>query len=144
VTTLPDLEELTTFDDRLRQVAPDPPVVERAIEAARERLDHADAPDPTLLAYLGTACRTVGRLDEALSYHRTAVGLDSSSAALIRLGETHRCRDEYADAERVLRQAVSASVGTPLEDFALQHLGKTWSIVVMRLTRFRCSSAPSS
>jgi tetratricopeptide (TPR) repeat protein len=127
VRTLPDLEGLTRFDERLRQVAEDRAAVERAIDAAREQLDRVEAPEEVsmLLAYLGNACRAVGRLDEALAYHCAALGGERSSAALIRLGETHRCREEYVEAERVLRQALDQAVGTTLEDFALEHLGKT-------------------
>ena len=45
---------------------------------------------------------------------------------MIRIGETHRCRDEHEQGIAVLREAAAlARVEAPeLEDFALQHLGK--------------------
>ena len=122
---LPHLE--SAWDERLREVAADREAAERAIALADEALASAAGDERRrLLAYLGRACRLTGRVDEALMYFRVAARLRPDDvAAQIRLGETHRCRDEYEDAERILRRALSRARGTRHEDFALQHLGKT-------------------
>ena len=138
--TLPALEAYATDDERLRQVAHDREAVAAAAAQARAAL--ADArrrgdrgSEVRLLGYLGNAMRILGDTDASLGYLRESAGLARELGderreliALIRLGETHRCRDEYDDAERVLRDALGRAEAAPAladyVDFALQHLGK--------------------
>lgn len=88
-----------------------------------------------LLGYLGEACRLAGRLDaadaaltEALIASISSGKARSITAGLIRLGELRRCEDRFAEAEKLLREALllADERGHPdcavYRDFALQHL----------------------
>ena len=128
---LPDLSALTRWDERLREVAADPEAIEVAIAAAESQLAQGEpSAESRLLGYLGNATRVVGRTEESLDYLRRSLDAapDESARikAMIRIGETHRCRDEHEQGISVLREAAAlARVDAPeLEDFALQHLGK--------------------
>ena len=126
---LPDLDALARFDDRLRAVADDPAAVRRALAEARARI--GDGGDPArLLGYAGNALRLLGEHEEAVAAHREALAAAPAGraglAARIRLGESLRCADDFAGAERELRAALEqAGAASPLRHFALQHLGKT-------------------
>jgi tetratricopeptide (TPR) repeat protein len=132
--TLPELEPLAREGARLRWVAQDVPAVEAAAaqaEAALTSGQKAGAEERRLLGYLGNAYRLLGRWDDAVAVHERARDLalatgDPRAAAvgLVRLGESYRCADRYAEAESALREALS--VAPPeVAHFALQHLGKT-------------------
>jgi HTH-type transcriptional regulator, pleiotropic regulator of extracellular virulence genes len=133
---LPDLSALVAFDERLREVPADREALERAVAAADKRLAATSAVGDDqarlrLLGYLGNAERVLGNHPQAIAHLREALRLaehlgdrGSKAAALIRLGEAHRCADEFEEAERLLREAAEATRGLPLHDFALQHLGK--------------------
>jgi tetratricopeptide (TPR) repeat protein len=126
---LPELRRLTRSDERLRDVAADPPAVEAALAAGRKRLA-AGGDRSRLLGYVGIALRLLGRHGEAIATQRASLdaAADSRSAlvARIRLGEALRCADRLDEAERELRAALDEAEGQPLlRDFALQHLGKT-------------------
>jgi tetratricopeptide (TPR) repeat protein len=127
---LPDLSALTEWDERLREVAADPESVEAAIAAAESELARDPSAESRLLGYLGNATRILGRTDESLDYLRRSLDAAPDEPArikaLIRIGETHRCRNEYEQGIAILREAAAlARVEAPeLEDFALQHLGK--------------------
>ena len=110
----------------------DPAPIERAVELARAEL--AAASDPRercrLHGYLGNAARLLGRDEEALRELGRSLELAGElgdararTIAAVRLGETHRCFDRFAEAEACLRPAVDGP--RDLRDFALQHLGKT-------------------
>jgi tetratricopeptide (TPR) repeat protein len=131
---LPDLSGLVTMDRRLREVAADRPAVERAANAARERLG-----DPVLsaaervatLGYLGNAERILGNhgaaiatLEECVAHAQHLDDANAQATALIRLGEALRCADRAGESEDLLRAAVAGTEGGSLHDFALQHLGK--------------------
>jgi tetratricopeptide (TPR) repeat protein len=131
---LPDLDSLAVWDERLRQVAR--PADRGAVAAAAARAEAlAAAADDRetkrrLVAYAGGAYRLLGRGDDAVRCLRAALDLAAGDAraevvALVRLGEAERCRDCFAEAEALLRDAVERArrVGA-YEDFALQHLGK--------------------
>jgi len=137
---LPDLQPLTTQDDRLRQVAIDDGAVREAIARGEAALAGAraagdDARMRWLLAYLGEARRIAGDLDaaeadvrEALRLSREAADARGVAGNLIRLGEVLRCRDRFVEAEAALREALTSmelGVEAIYRDFALQHLGKT-------------------
>jgi tetratricopeptide (TPR) repeat protein len=128
---LPDLSAFTEWDEQLREVAADHEAIETAITAAESQLAQGDPrAESRLLGYLGNATRTLGRTDESLDYLRRSLdaALDETARikAMIRIGETHRCRDEHETGIAVLTEAAAlARVEAPeLEDFALQHLGK--------------------
>jgi tetratricopeptide (TPR) repeat protein len=131
---LPDLARLVAMDDRLREVATDRAAVEDAANAGRERLREpglADADRVATLGYLGNAERILGNHDAAIAALEECLAqaheLDNARAlavARIRLGEALRCADRLAESEDLLRAAVAETDGTPLHDFALQHLGK--------------------
>jgi tetratricopeptide (TPR) repeat protein len=133
---LPELEALAVWDERLRQVAR--PADGDAVLAAASRAETlaAEAGDADarrrLLAYAGAGYRMVGRGDDAVPCLREALELAAGDpdpraevVALIRLGEAERCRDRFAEAEALLREALDRAkrLGSH-EDFALQHLGK--------------------
>ncbi len=140
---LPDLQNASTMDARLRQVVTDRELLDRArsiagthVAEARRRGD-----DPALfraLGYLGEAERMAGRFaaSETALLEAQAMAIDRGDArmrvaALIRLGELDRCRERYGTAETLLREAlaIAADSGDPAvtdyRHFALQHLGKT-------------------
>lgn len=133
---LPDLSSFVAFDERLREVPTDRVAIEGALACALRGLAAASAVGDEraivrLLGYLGNAERMLGNHAQAIAHHGEALRLAeclgdrrSMGVALIRLGETYRCADEFADAERLLQQAVEETRGQPLHDFALQHLGK--------------------
>jgi HTH-type transcriptional regulator, pleiotropic regulator of extracellular virulence genes len=135
VDDLPDLEGLSVYDERLRAVAGDPAPVERAAQSAEAALLEARGrvdvrAEIRLLGYLGNARRMLGDVDGAVACLRRSLGLAESGGferaavvALIRLGEAHRCADEFARAEEVIAAAL-ARAPRDLRDFALQHLGK--------------------
>jgi tetratricopeptide (TPR) repeat protein len=137
---LPDLEKLSVFDARLRQVPRDPIALTAAARLAARQLRQARSTgDPVaelrLRGYLGTAHRILGHWRSALTHLRAAYSLaravKSPSAevvSLVRLGEAERCRDAFPRAEAYFREALAKIRGDPrmvvYEDFALQHLGK--------------------
>ena len=122
------------MDDRLREVAADRATVESAVAAARKRLREpglSGAERVATLGYVGTAERILGHHDAAVATLEKCLAhaqeLDDARAlavARIRLGEALRCADRLAESEDLLRAAVAETKGTPLYDFALQHLGK--------------------
>jgi len=122
------------MDDRLREVAPDRAAVEGAVAVARERLRDpglSGVARAAMLGYLGNAERALGNHDAAVATLEKCLAhaqqLDDAHAlaiARIRLGEALRCADRLAESEELLRAAVAETEGTPLHDFALQHLGK--------------------
>jgi tetratricopeptide (TPR) repeat protein len=122
------------MDDRLREVATEREAVERAAEAARERLEDAglDAVERVrTLGYLGNAERILGHhdaavatLEECLAHAEELEDPPAVAVARIRLGEALRCADRLTEAEACLRTAAAETEGEPLHHFALQHLGK--------------------
>ena len=81
-------------------------------------------------AYLGNAARLLGRDEEAVAELGESLALAeklgderAAATARIRLGEAHRCFDRLAEAEACLRIALDGPAD--VQDFALQHLGKT-------------------
>lgn len=100
---LPDLAELVTFDQRLREVPTDIPALERCAARAREHLqDPANGERDRLqaLGYLGNVERVLGRHNEAIVLLQECANLagrlDDQRAevvARIRLGEALRCAD---------------------------------------------------
>jgi tetratricopeptide (TPR) repeat protein len=134
--TLPDLTTLGVLDERLREVAADPAAAERAAAAAESELAEARAEGDLaaarrLLDYLGSVRRLLGQHEEAVRAHQEALELARAAgdrrtvtATLIRLGEACRCADDGAEAEAVLREALVLAP-PELQDFALQHMGKT-------------------
>jgi tetratricopeptide (TPR) repeat protein len=137
---LPDLTHAITYDERLRQAPLDQEVVEEAAAEAVARLLEAEAEGDRadllrLHGYLGDVCRVLGRLEESLRHLEIALKLAralgdqrAEVANLIRLGETHRYREDYPAAEALLRDALDRSRADPAladyQGFALQHLGK--------------------
>lgn len=137
---LVDLDEMSIQDARLRDVPRDPAVVSAAVERAREALVDARGrgdlgEQQHLLGYLGNACRLLGRTDDAIAWLTESLSLARATgdarrglAAVIRLGEVYRCRNDYGKAEALFREALdrtqAASELESLADFALQHLGK--------------------
>lgn len=141
MTSLPDLSRYAAWDELLREVATDAEAVEAATTVAASRLEGArtrgDVSDEVrLLGYLGNANRMLGRHDESIALSRKALDVASLSGdersravALVRLGEAYRCADSFAQAATCLEEAALLTRSTPLsdlEDFALQHLGKTY------------------
>jgi tetratricopeptide (TPR) repeat protein len=129
---LPDLAELSAWDERLRQVPTEAAAVDRAIELARAELGAtADLRKRCRLhGYLGNAARLLGREDEALRELGNSGALAdrlgderARTVATIRIGEALRCFDRLDEAEAHLRGALEGPAD--LRHFALQHLGKT-------------------
>ena len=109
---LPDLSVFTEWDERLREVAVDPEEIDAAIDAAELQLAQGEpSAESRLLGYLGNATRVLGRTDESLDYQRRSLDAAPDETArvkaLIRIGETHRCRDEYEQGIAVLREAAA-------------------------------------
>ena len=135
-----DIDEMSMQDERLRDVPRDRAVVAAAVERARVALVDARrrgdlGEQQHLLGYLGNACRLLGRTDDAIAWLTEGLSLARATgdarrslAAVLRLGEVYRCRNEYGKAEALFREALdraqSASELESLADFALQHLGK--------------------
>ena len=119
---LPALDSLAGMDARLRQVALDPERVERALVEAERRLAAGESAE--LHEYAGQAARLLGRDEAAIAHLGRALELRPSPQARIRLGEAYRCADRLDEALAELATALAESRQTPLEDFALQHLGK--------------------
>ena len=78
----------------------------------------------------GNAARLLGRDEEAVAELGESLALAeklgderAAATARIRLGEAHRCFDRLAEAEACLRIALDGPAD--VQDFALQHLGKT-------------------
>jgi tetratricopeptide (TPR) repeat protein len=129
---LPDLSARCGWDERLRQVPDDPGSVERAIASARAELAAtADSRERCRLhGYPGNAARLLGRDEEAVAELGESLALaeelgdeQAAATARTRLGEAHRCFDRLDEAEACLRVALDGPAD--VQDFALQHLGKT-------------------
>jgi tetratricopeptide (TPR) repeat protein len=137
--SLPELERLTVYDERLCGVARDAGAVRNAGAAAAGQLTRARrrgdrGRERWLLGYLGNVARLLGDADAAETRLRESLALaeelgDERSAvvALLRLGDAYRCAGDPAAAEPLLRAAFARAevAGPELRDFALQHLGKT-------------------
>jgi tetratricopeptide (TPR) repeat protein len=138
---LPDLELLSRYDDRGRQVPADVAAISAAAATAADRLESAESVGETtaalvLLGYLGVAHRLLGETKEATRLLRCALAMARSAGnkraeaiMLIRLGEALRYGGDLDAAEPHYREAVvivRANLGSLaiLEDFAFQHLGK--------------------
>jgi len=137
---LPDLEALTTMDERLRQVPRDAVLFAKALATGEQELALARAvADPVrlrrALVWCGTAHRIAGayepaehQLREALELARDAGDTAQLIGMTIRLAELDRCRDAFPTAETLLQLALRLGerhgIGT-YRDVALQHLGKT-------------------
>jgi tetratricopeptide (TPR) repeat protein len=122
VDDLPPLGPLVRMDERLREVARDEPAVEAALDVAERRLAAGETAE--LHAYAGQAARVLHRHEAAIAHLTRALELEPSPRARIRLGEAYRCADRLDEASAELETALAESRQTPLEDFALQHLGK--------------------
>lgn len=130
---LPDLSELTTLDERLREVAVDRGAVEAAALRAEELLAGAGAGDASgLLGYLGEAYGALDRGDEAVERLERSVALAdddrSRAVARIRLAEAHRCAGRPVPAAELLREALRETELPELHDLrdlALHRLGVT-------------------
>ncbi|HEX5165225.1 MAG TPA: tetratricopeptide repeat protein [Thermomicrobiales bacterium] len=136
---LPDISDAIRFDENLREVPRWPDRIAYALRRARKQLAEAreagyDTQILRTLGYLTDASRVAGDLDAAVTYGQEALERARASgnsnaivANLIRLGEAHTYRDEPAVAEPLLREALALSSqgdSGPLQDYALQHLGK--------------------
>ena len=136
---LPDISDAIAFDANLREVARWPERIAFGIRRARKHLQQSrDDGNETqvlrTLGYLTDACRVVGELHAAVSYGQEAVersraasNQNAEVANLIRLGESHKYREEHTIAESLFREALALSTdgdARVLHDFALQHLGK--------------------
>ncbi len=126
--TLPDLDPLVCFDERLRQVPIDGAALAAALADGRKALAVARPVERfRLLTYCGNAARVLGRSDEAIELLTDALELARGGrriGARIRLGEAYRCADR-PEAVEVLEQALAeARAADHQVDFALQHLGK--------------------
>jgi tetratricopeptide (TPR) repeat protein len=140
VPSLPNLEALSMMDERLRQVPRDNAVFGQALQAGQAELDAARASgDPVrlrkALTWIGTARRIARQYDRAERELGEALELAQASGdpaqavgEMIRLAELERCRDDFTRSETMLRVALAVirkGGDARLEDFALQHLGKT-------------------
>jgi HTH-type transcriptional regulator, pleiotropic regulator of extracellular virulence genes len=137
---LPNLDALTEFDARLRQVPYRRPELEQAVRSARRLLRTARtngdrASELRLHGYIGTGYRVLGHWRASQLHFEAAVELAKAAndqvaevVALIRLGETLRCADDCSRAKTILQQALERTRAdarlADYEDFALQHLGK--------------------
>lgn len=136
---LPDLRDVTTQDESLREVATDEATVRSAKRIAEEQLDISMAKGNSansirLFGYLGNVCRILGELTQSVDYLERAVALCRSEQSpkselinTIRLAEAHKYNGEHKVAEELLRDALLAVDERRLEahkDFVLQHLGK--------------------
>ncbi len=134
-----DLNAATRYDAGLRQVPIDPAAVERAAALAVDALGDVRArgdaaSELPLLAYLGEACRLLGRSSESVEHLQAAVALARAAADRprelanrIRLAETLRYAGALDRAEALFRDALECCAAPDLAsyaDFALQHLGK--------------------
>lgn len=137
---LPDLQDASRMDARLRQVVSDRSLLDCARTGAESHIADAQqrGDEPELvraLGYLGEVDRIAGRFAEAQMVLEGALDIATRRgerrmrvATLIRLGELNRCRDRFDTAEALLREALGASADPDCADyrhFALQHLGKT-------------------
>jgi tetratricopeptide (TPR) repeat protein len=140
VPALPNLEALSMMDERLRQVPRDNAAFGQVLQAGQAELDAARASgDPVrlrkALTWIGTARRIARQYDraerdlgEALELAQASGDPAQAVGEMIRLAELERCRDDFTRSETMLRVALAVirkGGDARLEDFALQHLGKT-------------------
>lgn len=140
--SLPNLNDLCEYDDRLRQVATEPEEIWSAVRHVVSHLDtlHDDRARVSLMGWLTDAYRVLGELDLAEQWvTRNLDFLENTDlenvavyqiANRIRYGEVLRNADRYDAAEQVLNQAIDLIAQNPDAQsylgYALQHLGKVY------------------